>query len=304
MDNRDENINKIKKFLEYDLKVKELINYIMPGELDFYDIESRFRYTDRLLDGIDRINMYVCKMMIDYNLSVDLIEKFDKYMHMIDNKINSKEFNDILNKGYKETLNFINKYISFMRIDFVESVRKGFKGYYCNYGEGVLEPNTINEYLHYVHSYVINNEEFYKKIPKVRWVSDNDFGDISLRGISNDIGNSLYEKIISNRIDSDIIDIINLDKNIIIMARDLGHAAVIEIDLSNMDSIFVKYFIPKNTNMDKMSLLKGIYTNNSNYACVEFITNKDNFLDDIYNFMNGIPTDYDSEFIKNSGFKR
>ena len=101
MDNRDENINKIKRFVEYDLKVKDILNHIMPVDLDFYDIDSRFRYTDRLIDGIDRINMYMCKMMLDYNLPVNVIEKFDEYMHMIDSKINSKEFSEILNKGYE-----------------------------------------------------------------------------------------------------------------------------------------------------------------------------------------------------------
>ena len=99
MDN--ENINKIKRFLDYDLRIKEIFNYIMPKELDFYDNDSKFNYTERLLDGIDRINMYLCKMMIDYNIPVEIIEKFDKHMHMIDSKINSKEFSDILNIKYE-----------------------------------------------------------------------------------------------------------------------------------------------------------------------------------------------------------
>lgn len=302
MDN--ENINKIKRFLKYDLKVKEIFNYIMPNELDFYDYESKFRYTDRLLDGIDRINMYICKMMIDYDMPVEIIEKFNNHMHMIDSKINSKEFSDILNKGYENTLFFINKYISFMDVDFVQSVRNGFKGYYVYYGDGVLEPKTVNEYLHYVHSYVINKEDFYKMIPKVRWVNDGDFGSISLRGISNDVGVELYQKLIQYHLDSDCIDIINLDKNIIIMARDLGHAAVIEIDLSDINNIFVKYFIPKNTNIEKSSLLKGVNVNSNKYVSGEFLTNRDNFTDDICNFMSGIPTDYDMDFVRDSGFSK
>ena len=302
MDN--ENIDKIKRFLNYDLKIKEIFNYIMPVELNFYDYESRFKYTERLIDGIDRIDMYLCKMMIDYDIPVDIIENFDKHMHMIDSKINSKEFSDILNKGYEDTLNFINTYISFMRVDFVKSVRNGFKGYYINYGNDVLEPTTVNEYLHYVYNYVINKEDYYEMIPKVRWVSDKDYGEISLRGISNDIGNELYEKLIQYQLDSDCIDIINLDRNIIVMARDLGHAAVIEIDLSDMNNIFVKYFIPKNTDMNKSALLKGIYMNTDKYACGEFLTNRGNFANEICNFMSGIPTDYDLDFVKNSGYKK
>lgn len=303
MNIKDENINKIKRFLDYDLRIKEIFNYIMPKELDFYDNDSKFNYTERLLDGIDRINMYLCKMMIDYNIPVEIIEKFDKHMHMIDSKINSKEFSDLLNKGYNDTLGFINRYISFMRVGFKESVRNGFKGYYINYGKDVIEPYTVNEYLHYVHNYVINKEDYYEMVPKVRWVNDKDFGEISLRGISNDIGIELYQKLIEYQLDSDCIDIINLDKFIVIMARDLGHAAVIEIDLSDINNIFVKYFIPKNTNVEKSSLLRGIYTNNSKYASGEFLTNRGNFANDICNFMSGIPTDYDLEFVKNSGYR-
>ena len=251
----NENIRKIKRFLDYDLRIKGLFNYIMPKELDFYDNDSKFNYIDRLLDGIDRINMYLCKMMIDYNIPVEVIEKLDKHMHMIDSKINSKEFRDLLNKGYEDTLGFINTYISFMRVEFNESVRNGFKGYYLNYGMDVIEPYTVNEYLHYVHNYVINKEDYYKLIPIVNGTSDKDWKGIYLRGISNDIGIQLYEKLIECNLQGDCIDIINLDKNIVIMARDLGHATVIEIDLSDMDNIFVRYFIPKNTNVGK----KGVY---------------------------------------------
>lgn len=297
MDTKNEELNKVEKFFEYDLKVKEILNEIMPVEFDFYDDYSRFKYAEKLLDGINRINMYVCKMMLDYNLPVDIISQFDKKIHMIDEKINSKEFYDLLKQGYNSTLKFVHTYISDIRIDFVDSVRKGFKGYYVRYGSGVLEPQTIHEYLHYVHSYVINKEDFYFSVPKIKSTSDRDWGGISLRGISNEIGNELYQKIIDFEIDSGCIDIINLDKHIIIMARDLGHAAVIEIDLSNKDAIFVKYFIPKNTNMKKMGLLRGIYTNNIKYAIGEFLTTRDNFVMDLCSFMQGIPTDYDMEWI-------
>ena len=35
---KNENIDKIKRFLDYDLRIKGIFNYIMPKELDFYDI--------------------------------------------------------------------------------------------------------------------------------------------------------------------------------------------------------------------------------------------------------------------------
>ena len=119
-----------------------------------------------------------------------------------------------------------------------------------------------------------------------------DWKGITLRGVSNDLGNELYEKIVTSDIDSDCIDIINLDKKILIMARDLGHAAVIEADLEK-DDVFVKYHFPKNNNKDMTSKLKGINVNRDEFAIGNFQTTRDNIADDLSSLMKGIPTDMD-----------
>ena len=67
--------------------------------------------------------------------------------------------------------------------------------------------------------------------------------------ISNELGNKLYETIISSNLNSDCIDIINLENRMLIMARDLGHATVIEVEINN-NNVFVKYYIPKNNNKE------------------------------------------------------
>jgi hypothetical protein len=289
-----ENIKKMERFFNYNLKVKELMNMLMPTELDFYNDETKFKYTDKVLECIERIDIYLNKMMLEYHLPQNIIKLFNLKIKELQKKVNSKEFYAVIKQGKDSVLKFIRTYISDMRVEFIDSIKKGFAGYYIYYGFDVLQPTTINEFLHYVHSYVINNENFYSEIPTINSLKEEDFsGQINLRGINNEIGNELYETMIKSEIDSDQIDIINLENKILIMARDLGHAAVLEIDTTDCNKIFIKYFIPKNTNQEKASKLKGIYENNEKFITGSFQTTKETFAYEVCSFMKGIPTDYD-----------
>lgn len=291
-----DNTKKLERFFDYNLKAKKLMNELMPTELDFYNNETKFNYTDKVLECIEKIEIYLNKMMLDYNLPENIVETFNNKMKELETKVNSQEFYDVLKEGKDATLKFIRTHISDMRIDFVTSVKTGFAGYYMYYGFDVLPPTTINEFLHYTHSYVINKENFYSMIPTVRKLKEEDHtGQINLRGINNEIGNQLYEIMSTSEIDSDQIDIINLENKILIMARDLGHAAVLEIDTTDLSRIFVKYFIPKNTNQEKASRLKGINENNEKFITGSFQTTKETFAHEICSFMKCIPTDMDME---------
>jgi len=294
MNNEKNNILKFEKFFDYNLKVKKLMNDLMPNEMDFYNDDARFKYADKLFMIVDQINTYISKMMLDFNFPVQIIQKFELKINGIKNKINTKEFYNSLNLGYDYVLKFINDNISNMRVDFVDSVKKELMGYTLFYGDKVMEPNTINEFLHYVHSYVINNEEFYNMIPVNKTTSENGgCSEVNLRGLSNEIGNEIYENIVYSDLNSDYIDIINLEKRMLIMARDLGHATVIEIDLSE-NEILVKYYIPKNTNVNKTSRLRGL-RENKEFATGSFCTTKDKIALDLSEFMKGIATDFDYE---------
>ena len=285
----DDNIQKLENFFEYDLKVKKILNDIIPREENFYNDDYKFKYIDKLLDSLDKINVYINKMMLDYSFSKDVIIEFNKVIEKLRNDINSDTFYRTSMKNYSSALNFVHTNISDMRGEFVDSVNKGFKGYCLFYGSGVLLPNTINEFLHYVHSYVINNEQFYSSIP----IIESKNNGITLRGVENEKSIQLYDDIISQDLDSDMIDIISLEKRILIMARDLGHATVIEVDMSDPENYFVKYFIPKNTNREMTSILKGININDECFATGEFQTVKENFTNDLCTLMKGIPTDLD-----------
>ena len=285
-----ESVKILEKFFEYDMICKIIINDIIPNELDFYSDDTRLVYKNKLYDNITKLYVYINKMMKSYEVNDNVILKFNDMIKKINEYINSPSFDILLKKDYYSFLKFIDKYITDMRTSFVYSIKKGFFGDYLDYGYGVIMPNTINEFLHYIHSFVINNDKIYKDINILK-NKDTDDRVIYLRGIETMIGNALYNKILLSCIDSSIIDIINLDNKIIIMARDLGHSTLIEIDTLDLNNIYVKYFIPKNTDREKTGLLKGINENNNEFATGNFKTNVDNLTNDISTLMLNIPRD-------------
>ena len=290
----DNNLEKIERFFKYDLEVKKILNNIVPNEKDFYSDEYRMKYVDKLFKSLDDISFYINNMMGDYLVYNDTVNLFNKKIETIKGFINSESFYRLMDNGYESILKFVNLHILSMRASFVESVNKGFFGYRLFYGDGVLTPISINEFLHYVHSYIINNIKIYRSIPilKSSDIKDNSSG-VVLRGNNDDLADSLYEKILKSNLNSYYMDIISLKNVILIMVRDLGHATVFEIDRSDNNCIFVKYFIPSNIDMEKNSHLKGINANKSDYAIGEFQTSKDNMVKDICTLMSGIATETD-----------
>ncbi len=294
-----DDLKKVENLFDYNLKVKKLLSDIVPNPTDFYSDYDTFNYIEDLKDSLSKIETYINKMMLDYKIPHSVLISFNNQMKQLKRKVKSWSFKRITKQGYTATLDFISSNITYMRPEFVEAIYENFAAFHgCNENQ-VLKPITINEYSHFVHSYVINNETFYSSVPIVSSVkNDSKWKEVNLRGRESELGNQLYVAILNSSIESDRLEIINLDKKIIIMAKDLGHAAIIEIELTDKDKIFVKYFIPKNTSMEKMSLLKGIYTNKKGFATGSFQTTKDKIITDVCTLMQGIPTDKDIDLSK------
>lgn len=289
----NENLKKLQTFFNDNLSVKELMNSIIPNEMDFYNDETKFKYIDRILNHLHKIELYMHRMLINYNLSESLLSSFDMKVNELQTFIKSESFYYLLKEGYDAVLKYIHENVTNMRPEFIDSINTGFMGHYIFFGQGVLSPVTINEFLHYVHSFLINNERFYASVPVIRTTNENrEWDGIYLRGVPNEFGNKLYEGIIQANIDAEYIDIINLDRHILIMARDLGHATVIEIEFDQED-IYVRYSIPKNNNKEMTSKLKGININKDEFATGNFQTTKESVVQDLCSLMNGIPTDLD-----------
>ncbi len=299
---KEEKYQKIENFFKKDLEIKQILNAIIPTETDFYDEESKINYADKLIKEIEKINFLINQIISDFNIPAHIKDTFTSKINQIEQDINGIEFYSILNQGLLKTLQYIKSNIGNLRPEFVDSVRKGLKGYYLFYGENVETPITINEFLHYIHSYIINNEKFYEDIPEIKSKKENqtdEWEGIFLRGKIDELGEKLFDEILKDNINSDRIDILSLTDKILIMARNLGHATVFEIDTTDREKIFVRYFIPKNNNTNMTANLKGINVNKSEFAVGDFLTNKENFSNDIITLMKGIATDLDMEINNN-----
>ena len=84
------------------------------------------------------------------------------------------------------------------------------------------------------------------------------------------------------------------------MIRDRGHALTIEIDIDKeKGTAFVKYFIPKICNIEKVNQLRGInkIPNNIKWRDTNargmYETSLDGFGQDMVNFIKKVPTDSD-----------
>ena len=285
-------LESLKEFLEADMKAKAAQDRIFPNGMDLYNDESIFKYIERVIRALDDIEDNFLKMIRAEKINPEIGLAFSAKIQNIKNVVNNFFYSYAKQSGSK-IIDYINKEISGMRPEFIQSVNQGFKGYYLFYGADVMEPITINECIHYIHSLVVNNENLYKKIPTVQSFKPDKNCVYNYRGVQTPLGDKLFEQLQREYIDSDILDIINLENTILIMGRNLGHAAVIEIDTTDPNRIFVKYSIPKNTNPEKMSKVKGLKVQNELFGKGDFGTTTDRFVEDIVGLMKSIPTDSD-----------
>ena len=127
---KEEKYQKIEIFFKKDLEIKQILNTIIPTEADFYDEESIIRYTDKLIKEINKISFLIKQIINDFNIPDHIKETFATKIKQIEQNINGSEFYNTLNQGLLKTLQYIKSNISDLRPEFVDSVRKGFKGYY------------------------------------------------------------------------------------------------------------------------------------------------------------------------------
>ena len=156
---------------------------------------------------------------------------------------------------------------------------------------------SINEILHFIHSYIINNENILQSIPLID-KKENEFEyPINFRGVKSPVFFQLYQNFPTN-IDVGWTDMVAInDRKMIMMVRDRGHALTIEITLNN-DIARVEYFIPKLCNIEMINQLPGITNkvNEDSVGATGIIEVPINDLSTVlFNFISKVPTDNDME---------
>ncbi len=242
-------IHDLETFYNYNMRVKKMMTY--SPRLDMGE-EETIEYVDKLFKNIvymKDIFIGMIQLCGESNQAFDYVIKlFAKYQNLL------------LKCHYnlKKLQVFYNECISSMNTSLIESINREIMGYYLfnDYIHLLFKCKTINEMLHLFHAYVVNTESFYDNTPVVEAKKINN-QEVYLRGDDSELASNLF-KAIDFDLGSDKIDIISFSNNkILLMARDLGHALTMEINIGK-DIAEVNYYIPKVCNYLMVNKLRGI----------------------------------------------
>ena len=278
----------LKYFFKIDLKIKkEMLN--MSLDERFIDNYFLVKYVDDL-DGkitliffeLKKISFYLWK---DDSLCYNLLCKLEQTI--------KEELYSCGIDYYKLKL-FYKKYISEISLNFINLIKQNCVGYKLEKSNLIGYSTTINEVLHYLHSYIMNDENLLESI-LISHSKVNDFNNvIALRGKNVDIFEDLYDKFPCD-INVGITDMVVVNDNkLLIMIRDVGHALTFEITV-NEKICEINYFIPKICNAHMVNLLPGVNKVNEDSlgAIGKFNVSVDELPNTLYNFIKKVPKDDD-----------
>ena len=286
----DQKLIKLQHFFEVDMKVKkEMLNIAPPSDNQYIDEASINKYTDCIYDSlIYMFSELKCIASDIFEPDSPVMEKINILENKIKNEFYSCGFDiDKLRLFYKNC-------ISNMELDFINLVKKECVGYANNGVDSAQKATTINEILHFMHSYILNNETILQSISMINQKENNYKYSITLRGCKVPIFEQLFEAFPSE-IDVGWTDMISLnERKLLMMVRDRGHALTIEISL-NQQSARLEYFIPKLCNVEMINKLPGINKVNENSigATGAFEIPISDLPNELFSFISKVPMDVD-----------
>ncbi len=288
----DERLIKLQHFFESDVRIKKAMYNMAPTTLQYFDEDSMSKYTNDVYDTL----LYIFSEL--KSIALDLFGKESKVLERVCYiEKETKEAFYACGYDINKLKLFYSKCISNMESNFIDSVKKECVGYTGGGIRSVDLAFTVNEILHFIHSFIVNNDYILQSIPLVDVKNNKRNYPISYRGIDVPEFRDLFKKI---PFDLDIawteMVAIN-EKKIIMMVRDRGHALSIEITL-NRDIARVEYFVPKLINIEMINNLPGINKVNRDSvgATGAFEVSIDKLPDSLFDFISKVPTDDDMVF--------
>ncbi len=280
----------LQHFFESDNRIKKEMYSIAPVDNSYLDEESIIKYTDNLNDSLIYIfSELKCIVKDLFGIDSFFLKKICAMEEVTRNKFYA------CGSDMTKLKTFYTKYISNMDPDFVNSVKSECVGYYVFRDTSIIEKAfSINELLHFIHSYVLNNDQMLQSIPSIKEKNSINNEPISLRGVPSQVFEQLYNNIPAD-LDIGITDMVVVNQNkLIMMVRDRGHALSIEVTLKN-DIARFEYFIPKIINRDMVNSLPGINLVNENSvgATGVFEVPQAEMSSALYDFISKVPTDLD-----------
>lgn len=179
-----------------------------------------------------------------------------------------------------------------MSPEFVESVKTNIKGYYSASKPPVEEVHTVNEFLHLMHSAIVNDEKIYNAFPVVSQITNDYNYPVSYRGELSPAFSNLFSQF-PKELDVGWTDLLCVSENrLIMMVRDRGHALTMEITISGSTAI-VDYFVPRILDKEMVSNLPGVNKFNESFAGTtgKFTVPVNDLPNSIYTFISMVPNE-------------
>ena len=279
-------IQELETFFELDLKVKKLIESADPKKY----IQGGSDAEKGLLSVLETAKNALIQMTILSGLNVDDVfkEQFDK----IEKKVKDCTF-DI-----KKLKNIYENDILKFTVGLEESLEQNIHGHDIYKIFGRYMPlkycNTVNDMLHYLHFYVLNDDETLESMNVIdKKLNESEEWSI-LYGKESKEARDIYDNLPNGKREGQI-DVVSFDNHVLLMIRDVGHALTIDVQTNEKDKYRVNYFIPKICNVNMVNELPGVkkVSENSDTTHGEFEVEKENLGKEIANFISKVPTDAD-----------
>ena len=306
----DRNLEELVEFFKNDVEIKKLLYQSTPPIL--ITEEDCIDYSNRLEEISNDISFRINTILSQpsFGFPEDVRDLIKQKMKDIKKRIQETS----MKKNDLEAT--CRGYVSEMSLKFVQDVGNVCIGYTRNehcYQDGSLinlldvaqSACTLNELIHLVHSYVCNKAEILENIPMIAQKKMGTYGDCKIMGVGTDIALDIFNSLPENDPACELgeIFIVGLEDRVLMMVRDSGHALTMDIEPDEArGKAFVKYFIPKICNPEKLNRLKGIHKVpvTSHWsdltATGAYEAPLDGFGQDLLEFIHQVPTDADIQF--------
>lgn len=306
-DKKIENLQTLKDFFNLNLKIKENLLELAPPSLDDLDYGDGISYEKK-------INKNIGKLVFLFQQLAEKLTKLNLPGEKINFKVKNlvkKIENDILNKSKWDFNNLVAIYkenFSNMDEKLIKEISREMVGFYMmklDSFKNILDrTQSFNEVLHLAHSLVVSDEKIYSKLPQWKnQIKENKKIKCGLYGEKNEHAERIvsyfqeqqeFWKYDNLEIPAANMNLLSFEQNIQMMVRDFGHALIVNIDLKNENSAFIRYNIPKIFDGQRVSQLPGINQigkNSQEGASGQFETNYNNLARDIFELVVRVPTD-------------
>lgn len=286
----------LKKFFISDSKIKHMMYDMKPIDSSVaLNEEALTAYSDKAYEDLLSIIAE-----IEFNLNNINISNISIFREIFE-KLKQEWLTKIVNCGmnYEKLNSFYTTCVSDMKESLIECTKSECIGYTGRFPfQSLKMATTINEFLHILHSYIMNNNDIYKALNKQEEKELLNGEIVRLYGELTDMSKDLFVNMPLDLDcgETDIISFGDLNK-IIMMIRDRGHALTIEIETSK-DESKISYFIPKICNAKKVNNLPGIRKIDENSKVLDtavgmFIVDNNDLSTELFKFISMVPTDDD-----------